>query len=57
MGMTLDEVQELMSERKIVPFIDGMYLALPKKQLTQQEMEERNKRIEEFFSIRSNNDH
>lgn len=52
--MTLDEVQELMPERKIVPFVDGMYLALPKKQLTQQEMEERNKRIEELFSIRSN---
>jgi hypothetical protein len=52
--MTLDEVQKLMPERKIVPFVDGMYLALPKKQLTQQEQEERNKRIEELFSIRSN---
>lgn len=52
--MTLDEVQKLMPECKIIPFVDGMYLALPKKQLTQQELEERKKRIEELFSIRSN---
>jgi uncharacterized protein (DUF1919 family) len=53
--MTLEEVQELMPERKIVPFVDGMYLAFPKKQETEQETEQeweqRKKRIEECFSI------
>jgi hypothetical protein len=51
--MTLEEVQKLMPERKIVPFVDGMYLAFPKKQETEQEWEQRKKRIEECFSIRA----
>ena len=51
--MTPKEVQELMTERKIVPFVNGMYLALPKKKETEQEMEQRKKRIEECFSIRA----
>jgi hypothetical protein len=51
--MTLEEVQQLMPERKIVPFVDGMYLAMPKKQETEQEWEQRRSRIEECFSIRA----
>jgi len=51
--MTLEEVQELMPECKIVPFVDGMYLAFPKKQETEQEWEQRKKRIEECFSVRA----
>ena len=55
--MTLEEVQQLMPERKIVPFVDGMYLALPEKKETAQEWEQRKKRIEECFSIREKGTH
>ena len=54
--MTIDEVQKLMPNCKIVPFIDGMYLALPKKQLNKKQRKEQKERIEKLFSIRNNND-
>lgn len=50
--MTLDEVQELMPECKIAPFVDGMYLAFPKHPPTAQEWHKKAKRIEECFSIK-----
>lgn len=48
--MTLDEVQKLLPNCKIIPLDDGRYIALPTP-LTEQERDERCKRIEKYFSI------